>query len=83
MVLNLRRVPATARYYTEPLAGLGEAIPLQMLLIPEGSFLMGSPVDEPRRAGNEIQRQVNVPFFLWLATQLPKHNGERWRRCLR
>jgi formylglycine-generating enzyme required for sulfatase activity len=63
--LTLRRTPATTRYYTEPLNNLGEAIPLQMLLIPAGTFTMGSPEDEPERSQNEAQYEVTVPpFFL-------------------
>jgi formylglycine-generating enzyme required for sulfatase activity len=65
MPLTLRRTPATTRYYTEPLDDLGEAIPLQMLLIPTGTFTMGSPEDEPERSQNEAQHEVTVPpFFL-------------------
>ena len=65
MSLTLRRMPATASYYTEALEGLGEAIPLQMLYIPAGTFTMGSPEDEPGRADNEAQHEVTVPpFFL-------------------
>ena len=63
MALTLRRTPATASYYTEALEGLGEAIPLQMLLIPAGTFTMGSPEDEPERRENEPQHEVTVPGF--------------------
>jgi formylglycine-generating enzyme required for sulfatase activity len=61
--LTLRCTPATTRYYTEPLDDLGEAIPLQMLLIPAGTFTMGSPEDEPKRSQNEAQHKVTVPSF--------------------
>ena len=65
MPLTLRRTPATTRYYTEALENLGEALPLQMLLIPAGTFLMGSPEDEPERGDEEAQHEVTVPpFFL-------------------
>ena len=66
MALTLRRTAATTRYYTEPLEGIGEAIPLQMLLIPAGTFMMGSPEDELDREEREgPQREVSVPpFFL-------------------
>jgi formylglycine-generating enzyme required for sulfatase activity len=65
MPFTLRRTPATTRYYTESLDDLGEAIPLQMLLIPAGTFMMGSPEDEPKRSQNEAQHEVTVPpFFL-------------------
>ena len=64
MPLTLRRTAATTRYYTQPLEDLGEAIPLQMLRIPSGTFTMGSPKDEPEREGNEEpQHEVSVPSF--------------------
>jgi formylglycine-generating enzyme required for sulfatase activity len=63
MPFTLRRTPATTRYYTESLDDLGEAIPLQMLLIPAGTFMMGSPEDEPKRSQNEAQHEVTVPSF--------------------
>jgi formylglycine-generating enzyme required for sulfatase activity len=64
MPFTLRRTPTTTRYYTEPLEGLGEAIPLQMLLIPAGTFTMGSPKDEPDRQPREgPQHEVSVPPF--------------------
>jgi formylglycine-generating enzyme required for sulfatase activity len=64
MPLTLRRIPATARYYTEPLAGLGDALPLQMLHIPGGSFTMGSPADEPERYERESpQHEVTLTEF--------------------
>ena len=66
MVLTLRRTAATTRYYTEPLEEIGEAIPLQMLLIPAGTFMMGSPEDELGRQEREgPQHEVSVhPFFM-------------------
>lgn len=64
MAFTLRRTPATTRYYTEYLSGLNNAIPLQMILIPGGTFTMGSPEDEPERASNEgPQHDVTVPQF--------------------
>jgi len=61
---TLRKTPATAQGFTEPLDGLGEAIPLDMLVIPAGSFMMGSPEDEPQRESREgPQHQVSVPSF--------------------
>ena len=61
MSLTFRRTPATASYYTEALEGLGEAIPLQMLLIPAGNFSMGSPEDESERGDDEVQHEVTIP----------------------
>ena len=42
-----------------------DGIPLEMLLIPGGSFTMGSPEDEPERRYREgPQHEVSVPSFL-------------------
>jgi formylglycine-generating enzyme required for sulfatase activity len=58
------RTSSNAQCYTEPLGGLGGALPLQMLLIPGGTFLMGSPDDEPERFDHEYpQHEVTVPQF--------------------
>ena len=41
-----------------------DALPLQMVLIPGGTFTMGSPEDEPDREDSEgPQHQVTVPAF--------------------
>jgi formylglycine-generating enzyme required for sulfatase activity len=62
--LTIRRTPATAKYYKEPLNGIGEALPLQMVLIPGGTFKMGSPEDEPDRRDNEGPlHEVNLSAF--------------------
>ncbi len=64
MPFTLQRTPATTRYYTEPLSGLDDAIPLQMVLIPGGTFTIGSPEDEPEREDDEgPQHDVTVPQF--------------------
>ncbi|MEO1352272.1 MAG: formylglycine-generating enzyme family protein [Cyanobacteria bacterium J06635_15] len=61
---TLRRTPATAQCFTEPLEGLGDAIPLDMLLIRGGTFTMGSPENEPDREDDEgPQHDVTVPTF--------------------
>lgn len=50
-----------AALYEEP---LGEEITLEMVAIPGGSFVMGSPEDEPERQSNEgPQHRVQVPGF--------------------
>jgi formylglycine-generating enzyme required for sulfatase activity len=43
-----------------------ENLELQLNRIPEGTFLMGSPVDEPERGDDEQQHQVTIskPFYL-------------------
>ncbi len=64
MAFTLRRTTATTQYYTEPLEALGDAIPLQMLLIPGGTFTMGSPEDELKRQKSEGPlHDVTVPQF--------------------
>ncbi|OLP15443.1 hypothetical protein BST81_26285 [Leptolyngbya sp. 'hensonii'] len=61
MKITLRREPRTARYYPED---LGQGVVLDMVLIPGGSFLMGSPEDEPERNQAEgPQHPVTVPTF--------------------
>lgn len=64
---TLHRRPATAQYFTEPLLKLesGE-IPLDMVLVTGGTFMMGSPEDELERSDNEgPQHEVTVsPFFM-------------------
>ena len=43
---------------------LSETVALEMVAIPEGKFLMGSPEDEPQRSGDEgPQHEVIVPAF--------------------
>ena len=64
MPFTLRRTPATTRYYTEALSELNDAIPLQMVLIPGGTFTMGSPEDESKRFDTEgPQHSVTLPQF--------------------
>jgi formylglycine-generating enzyme required for sulfatase activity len=59
--LIIRKEQRQARYYTE---SLGENIGLEMTLIPNGTFLMGSPEDELERRKHEgPQHQVTVPSF--------------------
>jgi formylglycine-generating enzyme required for sulfatase activity len=60
---TIRRIPRTGQAYIEPLE-VGTALPLQMVLIPSGSFLMGSPEDEiDRRDSEGPQRSVTLPSF--------------------
>ncbi|MEM9091267.1 MAG: formylglycine-generating enzyme family protein [Cyanobacteria bacterium P01_F01_bin.53] len=62
---TLRRTPRTAKGYIEPALSLpSEVLPLHMVLVPGGTFTMGSPADEPQRSDNEgPQREVTVPAF--------------------
>ncbi|MEB3149042.1 MAG: bifunctional serine/threonine-protein kinase/formylglycine-generating enzyme family protein [Sphaerospermopsis sp.] len=58
-IINRRN--SSARYFTED---LGNGVTLEMVEIPGGTFLMGSPETEKDRALNEgPQRQVTVPSF--------------------
>jgi formylglycine-generating enzyme required for sulfatase activity/predicted DNA-binding WGR domain protein len=45
---------------------LGDGIRLEMMLIPAGSFMMGSPKSEEGRDSNETQHKVTIskPFYL-------------------
>jgi len=55
------RVPSQATFFTED---LGNNITLDMVQIPSGSFMMGSPESEKGRNESESpQHQVNVPGF--------------------
>ena len=64
MPLTLSRTSMIARDYTETLEGIGEAIALQMRLIPKGTFMMGSPETEPESQEREApQHEVSVPPF--------------------
>ncbi|PZO46405.1 MAG: hypothetical protein DCF15_20320 [Phormidesmis priestleyi] len=52
------------QYFTEPLEGLGNALALDMVLVPAGCFMMGSPDDEPERRESEgPQHEVTLPNF--------------------
>jgi formylglycine-generating enzyme required for sulfatase activity len=63
--LALHRTPRTRQGYIEPLLNVGSALPLHMVLIPGGSFLMGSPANEPERLDREgPQHEVTVAPFL-------------------
>jgi formylglycine-generating enzyme required for sulfatase activity len=59
--LIYKRQEKTAQFFNEPLA---EGLALKMMLIPGGTFLMGSPLEELERSENEgPQRGVTVPRF--------------------
>ena len=59
----IKRSRQTAQYFIED---LGSGIELEMVLIPGGSFLMGSREDEPERLSNESpQHEVTIiPFCM-------------------
>lgn len=57
----IRREKRTAQYFTED---LGNKISLDMILVPSGSFLMGSPPDEAESQDSERpQHPVTMPSF--------------------
>ena len=59
--LTLRPEPKTVQYFVEDLT---DAAGLDMVLIPKGNFLMGSPDDEPEREASEgPQHSVTVSAF--------------------
>ncbi|NEO97120.1 MAG: formylglycine-generating enzyme family protein [Symploca sp. SIO2E9] len=59
LVINSYR--STAHYFTED---LGNGVSLDMVYIPSGTFLMGSPkTEEGHRSTEEPQHQVNVKAF--------------------
>ena len=65
MALTIRRTPRTGQGFIEPLLEVGDALSLHMVLVPGGTFLMGSPGDEPERNDIEgLQHEVTVPQFL-------------------
>ncbi|MUG93035.1 SUMF1/EgtB/PvdO family nonheme iron enzyme [Scytonema sp. UIC 10036] len=61
--LTIRRYRRQSQCFIED---LGNGVQLEMVAIPEGSFLMGSPEDELERRSNEgPQHKVTIkPFFL-------------------
>jgi formylglycine-generating enzyme required for sulfatase activity len=61
MKLIIQRENRKAQYYPED---LGNGVTLDMVLIPGGTFLMGSPEDEPQRSDSESpQHEATVPSF--------------------
>ncbi|MEP0921229.1 formylglycine-generating enzyme family protein [Leptolyngbya sp. ST-U4] len=83
--LRLQRRRQSVQFFVEPLI---EDIGIEMMLIPAGTFLMGSPEDEVDRSPSESpQHEVSVPTFFmgkypitqaqWrFVAQLPQVNRE-------
>ena len=64
MAPTLRTTPRTGQGFIEPLLTVTEGLPLHMVQLPGGTFLMGSPEDEPEREEDEgPQHEVTVPPF--------------------
>jgi formylglycine-generating enzyme required for sulfatase activity len=60
MPLLLKKQNHTAKFFQEK---LNDSVSLDMMLIPGGRFLMGSPEDEIDRSSNESLHDVTVPTF--------------------
>ncbi|MFM6844614.1 MAG: formylglycine-generating enzyme family protein, partial [Dolichospermum sp.] len=59
--ITINRHKKTARFFTE---NLGNNIKLEMVLIPEGTFMMGSPENEEGSTDDEIpQHEVTIKPF--------------------
>ena len=70
MALTLRRTPRTAQGFVEPLLAAGEALPLHMVLVPGGTFLMGQTEAEK----TELTRQVGEEDYKkYYERELPQH----------
>ena len=65
---NINRRNESAKYFTED---LGNGVTLEMVEIPGGTFIMGSPENEAGRNSNESpEHQVSVPSFFMGKYQL-------------
>ncbi len=74
MTLKLKKRTLTAQFYPE---ALSPDIDLEMVLIPGGTFIMGSPDDKPEREDDEgPQHDVTVPDFFMGKYQVTQ---EQWR----
>ena len=70
MALTLRRTPRTVQGFVEPLLAVGDALPLHMVLVPGGTFLMGQT--EAEKA--ELIRQVGEEDYkTYYERELPQH----------
>ena len=65
---------ATEKVFTSPTLGA------KFVLIPAGTFMMGSPSSEPGRSNAEIQHQVTIskPFYMQTTTV----TREQWKRVM-
>src|SRR5690606_2278315 len=53
----------------------------EMVVLPAGTFTMGSPADEPSRRDNEAQREISFPrAFAMSATPV---TWDQWEACVR
>ena len=64
LFINFLLVPVTIlNAQTEKIAPVIESIPDGYVLIEGGSFIMGSPSDEPGRDDDEVRHHVTVSSF--------------------
>jgi formylglycine-generating enzyme required for sulfatase activity len=71
---SMERRPLQVEGYRED---LGEGVALNMVTIPAGSFLMGSPMDEPERVEHEgPQHEVTLGSFFMAQTPITQ---AQWR----
>ena len=52
-----------------------------MVVLPAGSFLMGSPADEPDRRDNEVQKKIT--FVRTFAIARTEVTWDQWEACVR
>ena len=73
--LTITRHPTTIHYFTETLS---DGVTMDLVLIPAGSFEMGSPADELERLDREgPQHTVTVPTFFMGRTPITQ---AQWRQ---
>ncbi|MFH1844797.1 MAG: SUMF1/EgtB/PvdO family nonheme iron enzyme [bacterium] len=91
--VGIRHITQDNRGGTEvvpPMVRITNAIGMELVQIPEGTFLMGSASREPERKSDETQHQVTIsrPFFMsttevtqeqWLSVM--GDNPSRFREC--
>ena len=53
----------------------------EMVVVPAGSFVMGSPADEPERRENEPQVRISIPRAL--AIGKTEVTWDQWEACVR
>jgi formylglycine-generating enzyme required for sulfatase activity len=80
--LSKEQVEVAQRLGLEPVidVDLRDSVSMKMVLIPAGTFTMGSPDREKDRSGGEIQREVRIskPFYMGV-TEVTQ---EQWKAVL-